>query len=124
MNWYQHIMQNLSGSREVLDLARNISNLFIRVDRGDIIDEHSIHNIVSKLPSEVILQKAIKVGLQLSSLSTGIRDMTSGREEVVRRINESLQNVVKDDNIEENNNELVEENYTGDNQTPEVQQEI
>ena len=124
MNWYQHIIQNMAGgSREVLNLANNIASLFVKADRGSPIEEHAIHSIISMLPSEAILQKSIELGLQISAISNGIRDMTAAREEVVRRINESLQNT---DNTQEvdNDNELVEENNIRNDQTAQVQQEV
>jgi len=124
MNWYQQIIQNMAGgSKEILNLANNIANLFVKADRGNAIEEHAIHNIISTLPSEEILQQAIELGLQISAISNGIRDMTAAREEVVRRINESLQNT---DNIQQeiDNDELAQKDNLRNDQVPTVQQEI
>ena len=123
MNWYQHIIQNLAVTRDLFNLANDVSKIFVNVDKGVPVDDHLLYNIVSKMPSEESLQKSVELGLQLASVTTGIKGVTPERQEVIQNLNETFYRAMQEkvDNI--TNVELAQENYTGDDQIPQVQQE-
>ncbi|MBT6050481.1 MAG: hypothetical protein HOG49_27085 [Candidatus Scalindua sp.] len=87
MNWYKESQNNIAMSPEVTKLAANISNMLMEADKGRIVDNTAIHNIVSTIPSAPILEQATMFALQLASRVNGVVDMTPAREDVIRRIN-------------------------------------
>jgi len=76
MNWYKKAQLNTGMSPEVTKLASNISNMLMEADKGVIVTDAAIHNIVSTIPSGPILEQAIMFALQLASKVNGIVDMT------------------------------------------------
>jgi len=86
MNWYKEAQFNML-SPEVSKIASIISSMIVAADKGRIVDDPEIHKIVSRIPSEYVLQQAVDMGLRSAAYITGIMEITPAREDIIRRIN-------------------------------------
>ena len=119
MNWYKEAQLNMSP--EVTRLAASISKMLMEADKGRIVDDAAIYSIVSTIPYSPILEQATMFALQLASKINGVVDMTPAREDIIRRINDSLMSTVKQpEDTTEINNDMAQENINGDNQAPQI----
>jgi len=121
MNWYKTGQLNMVASPEVTKLASSISIMLIEADKGRIIDNASIHNIVSTIPSVPVLEQSVELALKMAGTVSGIVDTTPAREDVIRRINDTFMTVGKVNDIGEFNNDLAKENLDGDSEAQQVQ---
>jgi len=120
-NWYKKAQLNTGMSPEVTKLASNISNMLMEADKGVIVTDAAIHNIVSTIPSGPILEQAIMFALQLASKVNGIVDMTAAREDVIRRINDTFMSVGKQQqDMTEVDNGMAQENIDGNSEVAQI----
>ena len=124
MNWYKIAQLNMVTPPEVAKLASTISIMLIEADKGRIIDNASIHNIVSTIPSVPVLEQSVELALKMAATVSGIVDMTTAREDVIRRINDTFMTVGKMNDIGEFNNDLAKEDINGSGETSQIQQEV
>ena len=120
MNWYKNSQLNMVTPPEVAKLASTISIMLIEADKGRIIDNASIHNIVSTIPSVPVLEQSVELALKMAATVSGIVDTTPAREDVIQRINNMFMSVDQTNQVEVNNN-VVEENIIGNSEVQQVQ---
>ena len=119
MNWYKKSQFNMSP--EVTKLSSNISAMLIEADKGILVTDAAIHNVVSTIPSGYILEQSIEFSLKLAASVSGVMDMTPAREDVIRRINDTFMSVGKENDMTEVNNDMAQENINGDSEAEQIQ---
>jgi len=122
MSWYKKSQLNMGASTETTKLAASISTILIEADKGRIITDTAIYNIMSTIPSVPILEQAIEIALKMAAGVSGIVDTTPAREDVIQRINNMFMS--DQTNQTEVNNGMAQENIIGNSEAQQVQQEV
>ena len=123
MSWYKKSQLNMGASTETTKLAASISTILIEADKGRIITDTAIYNIMSTIPSVPILEQAIEIALKMAAGVSGIVDTTPAREDVIQRINNMFMSD-QTNQTEVNNVQLAQENIIGNSEAQQVQQEV